>query len=46
VGDYVDCRPENLRTCRIVMAMVEAGSAGAIGGKRSRTIGAMRRLAR
>jgi hypothetical protein len=32
VGDYVDRGPENLRTCRIVMAMVEAGSAGAVMG--------------
>jgi Calcineurin-like phosphoesterase len=32
VGDYVDRGPENLRTCRIVMAMVETGSAGAVMG--------------
>jgi hypothetical protein len=32
VGDYVDRGPENLRTCRIVMAMVEAGSACAVMG--------------
>jgi hypothetical protein len=32
VGDYIDRGPENLRTCRIVMAMVEAGSACAVMG--------------
>ena len=32
VGDYVDRGPENLRTCRIVMAMVEAGAAHAVMG--------------
>jgi hypothetical protein len=32
VGDYVDRGPENLRTCRIVMAMVEAGAAYAVMG--------------
>jgi hypothetical protein len=34
VGDYVDRGPQNLRTCRIVMAMVEAGSAHAVMGNR------------
>jgi hypothetical protein len=32
VGDYIDRGPENLRTCRIVMAMVEAGGACAVMG--------------
>jgi hypothetical protein len=32
VGDYVDRGPENLRACRIVMAMTEASSALAILG--------------
>jgi hypothetical protein len=32
VGDYVDRGPENLRTCRIVMGMEEAGSGVALMG--------------
>jgi hypothetical protein len=32
VGDFVDRGPENLRACRIVMAMMEAGSAVAVMG--------------
>jgi hypothetical protein len=32
VGDFVDRGPENLRTCRIVMEMMEAGSAIAVMG--------------
>jgi hypothetical protein len=27
VGDFVDRGPENLRACRIAMAMIEAGTA-------------------
>ena len=32
VGDFVDRGPENLRTCRIIVAMAEAGSAIAVMG--------------
>jgi hypothetical protein len=32
VGDFVDRGPENLRACRIVMAMQEAGACTAVMG--------------